>query len=198
MVNDGGTLKKVASSVIYSYMDSVMTDHNKCLVSNISDVSVGDTTTETTLFSASTRGSKSIAGNSVHAGSVISIVARGYFSASGTTGITMRFKVGGATIMSTGSATLGSTTTAGWWEFIGDATVDTGGGTGNVWAQGVFRFYNDNSATYTDVAILNTSVSSSIDFTTSATLDFTAQWAAADSQNVITCTTLFVDSRNRS
>jgi hypothetical protein len=197
LVSDSGVLKRVASSVIGSYVDSIMPDHNKCLLSNISDVSVGDTATETTLLSGSVRGSLSVPGNTVHAGTVISIVARGYFTASGTTGITMRFKIGAATIMNTGSVTLGSTTVAGWWEFIGDATVDTAGATGNVWAQGVFRFYNDNSGTYTNAAILNTGVSSSINFTTSATIDFTADWDAADSQNIITCTTLFIDTRQR-
>ena len=36
-----------------------------------------------------------------------------------------------------------------------------------------------------------------IDFTATATMDFTTDWTQGDASNVITCTTLFVDLRNR-
>lgn len=174
---------------------------NKCLVSNISDVSVGNTGVETTLISATVRGSKNISANTVQTGSVISIVGRGYFTTKvvggGSDEIVMRFKVGGVTIMTTGAFSLGFDALAGWWEFIGDATVDNAGATGTVWAQGIFRFYNDDAATYTDVAIVKTAVSSAIDFTATATMDFTADWTQGDASNIITCTTLFVDLRHR-
>jgi len=174
---------------------------NKCLVSNISDVSVGNTGTETTLISATVRGSKNISANTVQTGSVISIVGRGYFTTKvvggGSDEIVMRFKVGGVTIMTTGALNLGFDAVAGWWEFTGDATVDNAGATGTVWAQGIFRFYNDDAATYTDAAIVKTAVSSAINFTATATMDFTADWTQGDASNVITCTTLFVDLRHR-
>ena len=180
---------------------SADTDLNKCLVSNISDVSVGNTGTETTLISATVRGSKDISANTVQTGSVISITGRGYYTTKpaggGSDEIAMRFKVGGVTIMNTGALNLGFDAAGGWWEFIGDATVDNSGATGTVWAQGIFRFYDDNASTYTDVAIVNTAVSSAIDFTATATMDFTTDWTQGDASNVITCTTLFVDLRNR-
>ena len=167
----------------------------------ISDVSVGNTGTETTLISATVRGSKDISANTVQTGSVISITGRGYYTTKpaggGSDEIAMRFKVGGVTIMNTGALNLGFDAAGGWWEFIGDATVDNSGATGTVWAQGIFRFYDDNASTYTDVAIVNTAVSSAIDFTATATMDFTADWTTGDASNVITCTTLFVDLRNR-
>ena len=202
---DFGKFLKYDSDGVSSWatvaVGSADTDLNKCLVSNISDVSVGNTDVETTLISATVRGSKNISANTVQTGSVISITARGYYTTrplgGGSDEIVMRFKVGGVTIMTTGALNLGFDAAGGWWEFIGDATVDNSGATGTVWAQGIFRFYNDYAATYTDVAIVKTAVSSAINFTATAAMDFTADWTQGDASNVITCTTLFVDLRHR-
>jgi hypothetical protein len=194
--NTGGTLTWETVAV-----GAADTDLNKCLMSNISDVSVGNTGVETTLISATVRGSKSISSSFVQTGTVLSVTARGYLVTKATGGgsdaIDMRFKVGGVTVLDTGAFSLGFDITAGWWEFMGDITVDTSGATGNVWAQGIFRWYDDNAGTYSDTHIVNSAVSSSINFTSSATMDFTADWTGGDAGNVITCTTLFVDSRHR-
>lgn len=172
------------------------------LLSNISDVTVGNTGTETSLISGSTRGSGvNISANTVQTGTVISVRARGYLStvppASGSTEIALRFKIGGVTVL-TSTQTLGEDIASGGWEFEADITVDTSGATGNVWAQGKFSWLNDNSGDdYVNFAT-NTAVSSSINFTSSATMAFTADWTLGSASNSITCTNLYIDSRGKS
>jgi len=166
-VNDAGTTFDVT------------TINTGLLMSQTSDVTVANTVSETTIISAD-QGSLTLAANTLQAGEVIRITARGYLSDTGTPNLTIKATLGGSEVCSTGAAALNTSVSNVGWRAVIDITVRTTGASGTVVASGFFEY---DDGTVHDMTKTSTTT---VDTTGTLALDITAEWGTADASNTIT------------
>jgi hypothetical protein len=142
---------------------------------------VANTTAETSVL-GSVVGSSVLAANALAVGRTLRIQAWGIVSDTGTPTLTVKVKLGSTVILTTGAITLASGISDKLWRLEAIITCRSVGGSGTVFGQGQFNY---NNGLFTD--IVNTATTT-VDTTSSQTIDVTATWSAASSSNTISCT----------
>ena len=150
------------------------------LFSQVVDVTVANTTDETTILGAG-RGSKTIPANTLDVGSVIVIVCQGHISDTATPTLDLKVKLGGTEVCSTGAETLAPTFTSEGFTLRIEIACRTTGGAGTVVAGGTFEYSagNQHKLVKTGTTVADT--------TAALAVDVTADWSAAAAGNTITC-----------
>ena len=150
------------------------------LFSQVADVTVTNTTDETSILGAG-RGAKTIPANTPDIGTIIRLTLSGYFSTTGTPTLNVKVKLGGAEVCNTGVVTLLSGIDELGWSLVVDIAFRTTGDPGTVVASGIFE-YNDDSAH----RMVKTSTTN-IDTTAGLLVEVTKTWGAAAAGNRSTC-----------
>ena len=149
------------------------------IFSQVVDVEVVNTTTETTLLGAG-RGSKTIPADIFDVGTTLRIRMFGYISGSGTPTINIAASAGGTELCSTGAVSIPGSVTDADWHITVDLTCRSTGATGKFVASGLFEHDEDIV-----VGMVNTS-EITLDTTSALEIDVTNQWGTADAGNSMT------------
>lgn len=163
---------------------------NGVLFTQTDTVTVADTVTETDLTGTGV-GTLTLPANFFVAGKTIKIRALGYHSSTASPDITLRFKLGSTTVLTTGTISSGNATDESW---ICDAclTCRTTGATGTVIGQGYYDELHGNGSTG---GMVNTAATT-IDTTASQAISLTVEWGTANAGNTISCTNLVIEILN--
>lgn len=145
---------------------------------------VSNTVAETTIIAAGT-GSSTIPADSLNAGSVIKIVARGYLRAATAPNLQLRVYLNSVLHIDFGAIALPAIAGDVAWELNCDLTVRQVG-TGAVLGNGFMKI---GAATAKIFGSLNVATVA-VDETIANPVNVTAQWSAANAQNYIGCTNL--------
>lgn len=171
-----------------------------CPFSQIADVTVANTGTETTLVStgAGIVGTATLPANFFTAGKTIRLVAAGIYSTAATVAqtLTIRVKYGSTTLVATAAISKVNVLANRAWSLDVLITCRTVGGTGTVYAQGVGGFFHWSSASVPAAAELVSTGTVTIDTTAASALSVTAQWNSGAVGDTITCTNLKFDVEN--
>lgn len=159
------------------------------IISQTSAVTVASTAAETTLLASA----YTIQANWLTAGKTLRIRARGIIGNTGTPNLTLKVKLGGATVITTGAVTMSTIT--GSMDFFIDATVTirTAGGTGTAIGQIAGDYCTANGTAPLRISA-PTASTTTIDTTANSSFDVTAQWSASSASNTLTITNLTVES----
>lgn len=133
-------------------------------------------------------GTTSLVANTLSEGRTIRLQAWGYYNTPTIVpdNLTMRVKLGGTTILTTGAQTPASSVSTGGWHITANIVCQTTGGAGTVFAQGEFPH---QSTSILEVNWQMTNSSTSVINTTAANvLEITAQWAGASSASQLVLT----------
>jgi hypothetical protein len=174
------------------FVNGIRQRDTNTLFTKVTSATVANTTTETTIISSTSAvGTLTLPANFFVAGKTIRIRAKGFFSATASPTINIRFKLGASTICSTGTLTSTNATNQ-VWDLDIVVTCRTTGAGGTVFAQG------DYSQMVTGGAVqgLVTTAAATVNTTSSQTVNITAQWSAASISNSITCTNLTMEVLN--
>lgn len=157
-------------------------------------VTVSNTAAETTLLGAGV-GTLTIPANFMVVGKSMRLHMSGTVTNTGVPTLQIKAKLGATTIAdSTAFATAVITGTMGWTLDV-DLTCRTAGASGTVFAQGQFA-YTPTIGTPARASLVNTAVSSAIDFTATKLVDVTATWGTASASNTIVQTNGNVENLN--
>jgi hypothetical protein len=156
------------------------------IFSQVVDVEVVNTLTETTLFGAG-RGSRTIPANTLDVGTTIRITLAGHLSDTGAPTLTIDVDLGGTQIASTGSQALNTSVTGVDWHLTFLITCRSTGVTGKVVGSGLFQHDNDGQ-----FGMVN-SAEVSVDTTSDLAVNVTAQWGTADMANTMTSQTATIE-----
>lgn len=157
------------------------------------DVSVVNTTVETTLIGAST-GSMTIATGDFSVGKAVRIKAAGYLSA-GTGSPTLQIRIkddGGNVFFDSGAFAIPGAPTNAYWELELVLTVRSLGNPGTIKGQGRVLWGATNVSPLIEFTPMT--AAASINTTSDRTINLTAQWGTASSSNTITCDTLTMEA----
>ena len=163
---------------------------NGVLFTQTDTVTVADTVTETALTGTGV-GTLTLPANFFVAGKTLKIRALGYHSSTASPNITLRFKLGSTTVLTTGTISSGNATDEAW---ICDAflTCRTTGATGTVIGQG---YYDELHGVGSTGGMVNTAATT-IDTTASQAISLTVEWGTANAGNTISCTNLVIEILN--
>jgi len=153
-------------------------------------VTVGNSTTETTLFGAG-QGSLTLPINTLATGKRVRWTLMGVISDTGTPTLNLRIKVGGATIASTGAVALVGTVVNRVFRLQFELTCRSIGASGTVIGQG--SFWYDNSTNLGTTEGIAMTATATVDTTAQLTLDATAEWGTADPADTLTVTNATVE-----
>lgn len=153
-------------------------------------VTVGNTTTETSLFGAG-QGSLTLPINALNTGKRVRWTLMGVITDTGTPTLNLRIKVGGATIASTGAVALVGTVVNRVFRLTFEMTCRSIGASGTVIGQG--SFWYDNSTNLGTTEGIAMTATATVDTTAQLTLDASAQWGTADPTDTLTVTNATVE-----
>jgi len=125
------------------------------------------------------------------AGRTVRITVRGTIANTGTPTLDLKFKLGSTTIASLGATTLSTITGTGNFVATLYVTCRTTGASGAVRANGEMLYFT--TATTPQTIQLADTNTSSVNTTTTQTLDVTATWGTASASNTITGTIATVE-----
>lgn len=135
-----------------------------------------NTTAETTLITGHI-GTTAIVANTFSEGRAIRLTAWGYYNtAIVPDALTMRVKLGGATVLSTGAQTPAGTVSSGGWSLNANIICRTTGGAGTAFSQGDFPHFT--GVTYANWPMVTTTAVT-LNTTANNVLEVTAQWGGA-------------------
>ena len=179
------------STCLAGYYAGVKQYYDRTIETQVVDVAVANTTTETTLLSTtSSVGTYTLPSNFFKTGRSIIFRAYGKHSTTASPNLTMRFKLGSTTVCTTGAHAMHNDTNS-LWEIYVVLTCRTTGASGTVYAQGYFRDFGTAGDT---VQMVNTATTT-IDTTSSLAVNLTAQWGTASASNTITCTNAILEAK---
>lgn len=145
---------------------------------------VANTTTEGSLIGGGV-GVQTLPANTLTVGKSVRLQARGLLSTAAVPGnLTIAFKLGSTTVVTTGAFAVTGALTDLLWELDVLLTCRTVGGTGTVFAQGMFRYLTAALGNLQGSELVATGTTT-IDTTASQLVDSTADWATADASNSI-------------
>jgi len=152
----------------------------------ITDVAVGNASTEESLF-GSGRGTKTLVAGNFIEGTHLRIHGGGHLSTTGTPALTMKIYLGSTEMCSSGAVALNSSISDVGFRFEIDIICRTEGETGTMVASGVFEYDEDSQHTLvkTSEVTVNTTVDQEV--------NVTVQWGTADPLNTITCQMLLIE-----
>lgn len=153
------------------------------------DATIANTTTTSNLATNGV-GSPTLPADFLTAGRSIVISAEGYITNTGTPTLTASIAIGGTSVLTTGSLTMGTIT--GTTKFVFNCTIAcrTAGVSGTVQAQGQFSYFT-NSTTQVLSPIVNTTTST-INTTTTLATEVRIKWGTASVSNSITATNVSI------
>ena len=156
-------------------------DGNRQLVfSQVVNVTVEDTTDETTLLGAG-RGAKTLPADKLVQGTVIAVVLHGHLGTTGTPNLTIKAALGGSDICSTGAQAMADTVyEVGFTIRIEIVSYTTGELTGSVVGGGTFEYDDDTQHKLVNIGAVG------VDTTVPLLVDVTAEWGTASVLNTIT------------
>lgn len=156
--------------------------------SQTASVTVGNTTTETTLIGAGT-GSVTLPANFFIQGKSIRLQMRGVVSSTGGPNTRIRVKLGATTILDSGAVASAAGTNDG---FVIDVliTCRTTGATGTVFAQGSYQ----ELIVGANILDLAATATSTVDTTGTLALDITQEWGTMAAGNTLTATNFVVEN----
>lgn len=161
-----------------------------CLFVQTADVTVSNTTTETTL-AGSGIGTLTIPANFFVAGKTLRIRAVGYYAQTATPNLNFRVKLGSVTVALTATQAVGGSGNC-TWQVECFITCRATGSTNTLSAQGL-NVRASNSAVSGVVPMANAALLS-VDTTVSQLIDFLCQWGAASASNICVCSHLMVEA----
>ncbi len=147
--------------------------------SQVVDVTVADTTDETSILGAG-RGSKTLDAEVLDVGSVIVIVLQGHVSDTGTPTLDLKVALGGTEVCSTGAVTLAPTITEEGFTLRAEIVCRTTGAGGTVVAGGTFEYGAGNQHKLIKTAVTAVATDGAL------AVDVTADWGTDDASNTIT------------
>lgn len=152
------------------------------------DATVGNTTTETTLFGSGS-GSLTLSANYLTTGKTVAVRMWGYITTNVTPTFRLRLKLGSTVIadsVAVATPNIGATARP----FIVDAiiTCRTTGATGTVMAQVEYLIGGTASSLTVATEGSETNAAVTIDTTATQAVDLMATWGAANAQNTVTVT----------
>lgn len=160
-------------------VQSVITDS---LGAQTASITVANTVTETTITTAG-QGTYSLPANYLTVGKSMALGFRGFYTTTGTPTLRFRFKIGGTTIIETGTVTM--PTIASNSLFWGEIkfTCRTTGGSGTIFAEGYVKC---GGTTFTFMQMVGSSTAT-VNTTTSLAILVSAQWGTSAVANTLTC-----------
>jgi hypothetical protein len=163
------------------------------LFSQTADVTVGNTTTETSLLGTGI-GSVTLPANFYKGGRHIRLKAGGYYSTNSTAPtLELRFMHDTTILVTTGTPyVLPASVTNGAWRLEVTATCRSTGVNGNVMPHGMFEYKENTDALYAMEMITTSAVT--INTTVAQAIDLTAEWSAAETDNEIVCQYLTIEA----
>ncbi len=161
----------------------------KVILTNLANVTVGNTVTETSLESPSFIGTDVIPANYFQAGDIMRIFATGTLGTDVTTPLTTLKLYYGATALHTVAVTPGAQITAGTpWSYEATMRVTKNGSTGSITAS-QFMWFNSTAV----VALATTPVATTVDLTAAGAVQLKLTWGTANALNTATCWTYFLE-----
>jgi hypothetical protein len=149
------------------------------LFSQVVDVTVANTTTETALTGAG-RGSKTVTANTLDIGTVIRLTLGGYLSNTSTPTLNVKVTLGGSEVCSTGAFTTASGLSSDGWRLEVEIVCRATGASGAVISSGTFNYGDGNTH---DLIKAGATV---VDTTGTLALSVTVTWGTANASNTIT------------
>lgn len=157
--------------------------------------SVSNTTTETSIVGSGV-GSATIPASRMRAGSTYRIRVLGYYSTASSPGtLRLRVKLGSTTVLDTTAKTAHGSASSAQFEVEGTITCRTTGASGTVMGQGRALFPQTNNFTDGCWTMTNTATTT-INTTSSQTIDVTAEWGTADAGNSISGAVVTIEEIN--
>lgn len=145
------------------------------------------TTTETTIIgtTASLVSSPLTLKSNVldHAGRTIRFKASGYVGTTGTPTLQMKFKVGAATMIDTGTHTLAAITATNTWKWEGEITMRSTGSSATYIGQSTFSYFTTGDL-MSSFSTANTATGT-LNCTIDNTIDATAKFSSGPSNNLL-------------
>lgn len=176
-----GTTQQVLSTGFFPHWVQMFTHYS-------SDVTVANTTTETSIMGTVDDGStKTIEAGLARVGRQFKITAGGTLDDTGTPTLRIRLKFGATVLGDTNTITLNHDGTITTWNYEGYAVINVTGAGGSIT---VYRgtFYYNVANGNTQISFGTGKTTTAVDFTAAQTWDLTAQWSAASVDNTITAT----------
>lgn len=184
---EGDISNNSTQKCITAYVDGIQQYDTRSLFVQTATATCANTTTETTISSTGV-GTLTLPANFFVAGKTIKIKGWGYHSSTTNPNLTIKVKFGSTVILTTGAHTMHNDTNS-LWELNADITCRTTGGSGTVFAQGLFADYGTNGD---HVQMVNTATTT-ISTTSSQAITITAQWGTASSSNTISLSNLTLE-----
>lgn len=160
------------------------------IVSQTTDVTVANTTAETSIATGTLVGTNSIGAGTAYAGETISVYASGFFSTTGTPNLTFALKLGSTTVLTSTNATASSVSNAPF-TMQATCTVRTTGATGTIICAWTYRGQGSSVTNSTQTTGYGTSTV--LDFTGALAPDVTITWGTASASNTLTATQFYVE-----
>ena len=162
-----------------------------CIYTQTATATVGGTLTETSMIGTGV-GTITIPANTLVAGKTLKIFACGYYSTySSANNMTLRFKIGGTTVLNTGSIAPANSIVQKYWESY---IIVTCTAANTVWAEGLFTTLD--ATTPYHFSMVNTTTTTVDTTTLPQLLGLTMQWGGNNAANTITTTNLTVEILN--
>jgi len=187
---EGAQWNDSTQKTLITYLDSIKQGHVGCLFSQTATVTVASTDAETTVLGAGI-GTLTLPVNFFVIGKTIRVRAMGIFSDTGTPNITMTYKLGSTTIMSTGAVALAGTISNNSWMAEGLITCRTVGATGTVFGQGYFE-YDESTHAGTRLGMAATAAVT-VDTTSTLAVNLTVTWGTNSASNTMSCTNFILE-----
>lgn len=184
--HDGDQWNDVVQGTFIDYPNHIKQARVGCVFTQLSQVTVANTTTEMSLTGTGV-GTLRLPAHFFLPGKTVRMRAWGYYSATGTSDLTITFKIDNE-IATVTVPTITAATNAVWRVDL-DCTCLIEGPSGSLIAQGIF-FHNDSQAGMPNIG------PTVFDTTLTGHTDLTATWSVADPGNTITCTNLSYEVLN--
>lgn len=166
---------------------------NGVIYSNTAPVVITNTTTETSIFVASTTTQRTLGANFLVLGKVIRIKGGGVYSTDALGGqVTIRVKIGAVTIGSVATTSLVNSAASRAFSFEVNIPVSAVGASGAVSVDGHLSYSTGTGVRAFD-DITNGGATSVINTTTTQLIDITAQWGTANANNIARITNAYIE-----
>lgn len=184
------------TKALVAYIQSIKQAISTAFYSQMTSVTVANTTTETTLLDvANGKGTATLPANFFADGKSLRLRASGVLSATGTPTLELRVKIGTTTFGITGSQALGGTISNTFWELDILLTCRSASASGSLQAQGKF-LYDNAEKTGKIHGMGNASPQGGFNTTAAQTINILATWGTADAGNTIKCTNAVFETVN--
>lgn len=179
-----------AQKCLATFQSGIKQFSTNTLFTQTATVTVGATTTETTIFGTGV-GSRALPANFFAVGKTIRTICYGYISrANGT--FRIRTYLGATIICDSGANTIGSPTN-GFWRYESIITCRTVGVTGTVFGQAFFNYFTSATAMSSNSGYPAKTTTNTIDTTAVQTLDVRTTWSTNAAGNTISCSNATVE-----